>query len=118
MRYLLVIQESEPDFTARNDPEKSEAYWQTWIAYTQLVAKADPNFSGTVLQGPETGTFVTGTGADKVVQDGPFAGTKEHLGGFYMFDVENLDVALELAAACPATKNGRVEVRPVLPMNN
>ena len=118
MKYLLVIQEADADFAARNDPQLSKQYWQSWQAYSALVAKADPEFSGAALQGPETGTFVRGKGSTKQVQDGPYAGTKEHLGGYYMINVDNLDIALELAAACPATTNGQVEVRPVLPMNS
>lgn len=118
MKYLLVIQEADADFAARSDPQLSDAYWESWQNYSALVAKADPDFSGAALQGPETGTFVCGQGASKQVQDGPYAGTKEHLGGFFMIDVDNLDIALELASACPATKHGRVEVRPVLPTNS
>lgn len=118
MKYVLIIQEAEEDFAARNDPNLAGQYWESWQNYSAEVAKADPDFSGAALQGPESGTFVRGQGVSKQVQDGPYADTKEHLGGFFIFDVDNLDIALDLAAACPATQNGHVEVRPILPMNS
>jgi len=117
MKYMIVISESEGDFARRDDPEHAGAYWESWQVYGQLIANADPDFTGVALQAPETGTFIRGKGAGKQVQDGPFADAKEHLGGFFIVDVADLDAALALAAECPAVENGHVEVRPVLPMN-
>ena len=61
-----------------------------------------------------TATTVSIRDGETVTVDGPFADTKEHLGGFYLFDCENLDVALDLAAKIPSAPVGHVEVRPVM----
>ncbi|MEM0986745.1 MAG: YciI family protein [Pseudomonadota bacterium] len=113
MRYMITIHEHEEDFAARNNPDLAPAYWATWHAYfANEVAAADPNQTGAALQDPATATTIRGT----TIQDGPFADSKEQLGGFFIVDVENLDVALKLAAKCPACEKGGVEVRPVLPV--
>lgn len=114
MKYMMILQEHENDFADRINPEKANAYWQSWQVFSQLIATADPNFTGAALQTPETGTTVR----ENAVEDGPFAATKEQLGGFFIVDVDNLDIALDLAKKCPASKNGAVEVRPVLPMSD
>jgi len=112
MKYMLIIQEHESDFARRNDPAEAPAYWQGWQTFTDIVRKADPEFSGAALQPSETATTVRAGG----IQDGPFADTREQLGGFYMIDVDNLDIALDVAGKCPAVESGAVEVRPILPM--
>lgn len=114
MKYMIVIQEHEDEFAQRNDPDHQQAYWQSWQIFTDIVKKADPAYSGAALQPPETATTVRASG----IEDGPFADTKEQLGGFYLIDVENLDIALNIARQCPAVENGAVEVRPVLPMGD
>jgi hypothetical protein len=63
------------------------------------------------LQPTSTATTVSLATGSKVVQDGPFAETKEQLGGYFVVDAPNLDVALDWAAKCPAAKYGRIEVR-------
>lgn len=117
MKYMLVIHEDQSDFAARNDPARAETYWAAWMSYAEQIKAADPDYTGAALQPPETGTTVSGQGDAKQVHDGPFADSKEQLGGFFIIDVDNLDIALELASTCPATKNGAVEVRPVLPQS-
>lgn len=114
MKYMLIIQEHESDFARRNDPAQAPSYWQSWQTFTDIVRKADPDYTGAALQPAETATTVRAGG----IQDGPFADTREQLGGFYMINVDNLDIALEVAGKCPAVENGAVEVRPVLPMGN
>ena len=71
---------------------------------------------GAGLQPPATGTTVRLRGGARQVHDGPFADTKEQLGGYYIIEVPNLDAALEWAAKCPAAPTGSVEVRPHVPM--
>ena len=112
MKYMVMIQEHADDFAKRNHPEHAEAYWQSWSVYSDFIRKADPDYTGAALQPPETATTISASG----IQDGPFADTKEQLGGFFIINVENLDIALDIARQCPATQNGAVEVRPVLPM--
>ena len=71
--------------------------------------------SGAGLQPPETATTVRLKGEQRHVQDGPFADTKEQLGGFFVIDVPDLDAALAWAARSPAATDAAVEVRPVMP---
>lgn len=111
MKYMFVLLEHEEEIANRDDPAKAESYWSGWRAYFDIVAKADPNFSGAALQPASTATTVRASG----IEDGPFADTREQLGGFFLADLDNLDEALQLAQACPATKRGAVEVRPVQP---
>jgi hypothetical protein len=72
--------------------------------------------SGACLQGPETGAVVRVTAKGREVQDGPYADSKEQLGGFAIIEADSLEVALEWAERCPGASDGAVEVRPVLPM--
>jgi hypothetical protein len=69
---------------------------------------------GKGLEPPSTGTTVRLRDGERIVQDGPYADTKEQLGGFFVIDVPDLDAALDWAARCPAATDGVVEVRPVL----
>jgi hypothetical protein len=71
--------------------------------------------SGAGLQGVETATTVQVRAGERLLTDGPFADTKEHLLGFYVIDVPDLDTALDWAAKVPNVRTGSVEVRPVMP---
>ncbi len=115
MQYMLVFSEGQDAFDRRNDPEKAGPYWGAWTAYARAVAEAGIVVSGAGLQPPATATHVTVRDGKRHVQDGPFADAKEHLGGFFVIDVPDLDAALEWAARSPAASYGRVEVRPTLP---
>lgn len=83
--------------------------------YTQALIEAGIMVSGAGLQGVETATTVQMRDGERLLTDGPFADTKEHLIGFYVIDVPDLDTALEWAAKVPNVRTGSVEVRPVLP---
>lgn len=110
MKYAILIYEPETDFQARIDPT-NETYWR---AYGDALG--DKIVGGDPLQPPGTATTVRLADGKRLVQDGPFADTKEQLGGFMIIEVPDLDAALEWAARCPAASSGVVEVRPVLPM--
>ncbi|MEM9739107.1 MAG: YciI family protein [Pseudomonadota bacterium] len=112
MRYMIIIQEHEKDFEKRDDPEAGPAYWQSWQTFSDIVREVDPDFSGAALYPPGTATTVR----PNCIEDGPLADTREQLGGFFIVNVDHLDIALEIAAKCPAFTNGAIEVRPVLPM--
>jgi hypothetical protein len=92
-------------------------YWAGWRAYGQALTEAGVMKGGLPLQGPAAGTVLRLDGSSRHVQDGPYADTKEQLGGFYIIDVADLDAALAWAARCPAASGGAVEVRPVLQRN-
>jgi hypothetical protein len=114
MEYMLMFYLSKADQETRRDPAKSEAYHAGWMAYLDAIRASGHVRSGAGLQGAETATTVKVEGGKRQVQDGPFADTKEQLGGFFVIDVPDLDTALTWAARAPCAATGGVEVRPVL----
>ena len=114
MQYLLMAMESADDFAARSDPERSEAYWEAWNAYLEALAASGVMTAAAGLQGPDVATTVRVEAGRRVLHDGPFADTKEHLGGYFVIDVDTLDEALQWAERCPSAAYASVEVRPLL----
>jgi len=113
MKYLILAYESSAAFDARTGEDRA-AYMGAWQAYAAALKNSGHHVSGSGLEAPSTGTTVRLRGGERTVQDGPYADTKEQLGGFFIIDVPDLDVALDWAARCPAAADGVVEVRPVL----
>ena len=114
MKYTILVYETEAAFSSRADERRKEAYWGAYRAYTQALQAAGVMVGGAGLQPPPLGTTVRQRDGKRQVQDGPYAETKEQLGGFYEIDVPDLDTALDWAARCPAASSGAVEVRPNL----
>ena len=108
MKYVFLLYMDEPD------APPSEAEVKLWMDFNEDAAKVATLVAGEALQSVATATTVSVRDGETVTTDGPFADTKEHLGGFYIFDCENLDVALNLAAKIPSAPVGHVEVRPVM----
>lgn len=113
MKYMILIY-NEPGQPQLETEAQQEAEMGEWFAVTQRMADSGELVSGEPLQGIETATTVTVRDGETIVTDGPFAETKEILGGFYIVDVENLARAQELAAELPSAKYGRNEVRPLM----
>ncbi len=116
MEYMLVFNETAADNAQGQDPATAPAYWGAWNAYVGAMYGAGIVVSGNGLQPPHTATHVRVRNGQRQVQDGPFADTREHLGGYFIVNVPSLDVALEWAARAPNTATGTTEVRPVLQM--
>jgi hypothetical protein len=116
MQFMLIIQEAPEDIAARDDAERAGAYWAGWQAYSQALREAGVTVGGNALQPAETATTLRMRGGERVIQDGPFADSKEVLGGYYIIEVDDLDAALGWAARCPGAAHGAIEVRPVLSM--
>jgi len=114
MQFALLIYESPKAFAARNS-DKADPYLAAWRAYYKALVEADIYVGGDPLQAPETATTVRLKDGKRRVQDGPFADTKEQLGGFTILELPSLDAALDWAARCPAASIGAVEVRPLSP---
>ncbi len=115
MEYLLMAMEDERAFEAREDPELRDVYWQSWNAYIAALTDAGILRGAGGLEPPFTATTVRVLDGAPVVQDGPFAETKEQLGGYFVIDVADLDAALAWAARCPSADGGSCELRPLLP---
>jgi hypothetical protein len=116
MKYTILVYENAGDFTARTDAKRKDAYWGAYRAYTKALTEAGVMVGGAGLQPPPLATTIRLRDGKRQVQDGPFAETKEQLGGFYVIEVPDLDRALDWAARCPSAANGSVEVRPNLSM--
>lgn len=115
MQYMLIYKETEQEIAKRDNPETAPAYWGAWMAYIGALNKAGVMVSGNGLQPPATATHVQIRNGKRHVHDGPYADTKEHLGGYVIIEVASLDDALEWAARSPSAACGSTEVRPVLP---
>lgn len=117
MQYMLMMYETDSELNRRNEPAEAGKYWAGWNAYIEALGKAGIIIHGNGLQEPQTATTVRITGGKRHVQDGPFAETREQLGGYFIIEAKSLDDALEWAARAPCAAAGGVEVRPVmLPM--
>ncbi len=113
MQYVMLIYESPADFESRQ-PSEREPYLAAWRAYYRALVDAGAYIrGGAPLKEPGTGTTIRVKDGLRHVQDGPFAETKDQLGGFMILDFASLDDALEWAARCPAAATGAVEVRPM-----
>ena len=111
MKYLLTLYMEERDWS-ETSPEEAAASMKAWDEYTSALKDADGFVAGEGLEPVATATTIR-LAEDNVVTDGPFAETKERLAGFYLIDVDDLDVALEWAGKVPMP-GGAVEVRPVM----
>jgi hypothetical protein len=115
MRYLILIYEetSASPPAEPPPPDVLEATSKAYNGYTQMLKDRGAFLGGDALQPVTTATTVRIRDGQTMTTDGPFAETKEALGGFYMIEAADLDEALALAAACPAAQYGSIEVRPI-----
>jgi hypothetical protein len=112
MRYLALLYGDEN--VVVSDEEQQEVM-AAYVAFGEEGGKAGVLTGvGEALQPTSTATTVRVRDGETVTTDGPFAETKEQLGGFYLFECDNLDQAIEWAAKVPAAKDGSVEVRPIM----
>ncbi len=111
MNYMILIYGPE-DQTGTEEEQRAEM--QRWYDYDAQVQEAGIHVAGEALQPSTTATTVRIRNDETLLTDGPFAETKEVLGGFYIIDVDDLDAALSWAARCPSSTNGSTEVRPVM----
>ena len=113
MKYALLIYSNEAD-EPRPDTAEGKQYYEDFMAYTEAINAEGINAGGEALTASTTATTVRVRNGEVVTTDGPFAETKEQLGGFYLVDCEDLDQALDAAARIPTAAFGSVEVRPVV----
>ncbi|MGH2815505.1 MAG: YciI family protein [Actinomycetota bacterium] len=113
MRYALLIYASEQDWASQTE-EESQAVNQEYMAFTKDIVDRGLMKGGEALQPTSTATSVRLRNGDTLTTDGPFAETKDQLGGFYLVDCKDLDEAVEVAAGIPDARRGTIEVRPVM----
>ena len=113
MQHMLMFYDTPDSFACRTD-ERAGDYFAGWSAYVQALVQSGAVRDGNGLEVPETSTVVRLRGAERLIQDGPIADTKEQLGGYFIIEVDNLDAALAWAARAPCASTGGVEVRPVM----
>lgn len=113
MHYMLLIY-GEESMWAKLSPDQISAEMGAYMAYTQDLAKAGVLISGDELHPVATAKTISVSDGKQKVVDGPFAETKEALGGYYLINVETIEDALAWAAKCPGARYGRIEVRPVV----
>lgn len=113
MQYLLAIYVAERDEPAPGT-EAFDAYIGRYMSLTDEMREADVLEDGRPLEPVSTATTVRVRDGETLTTDGPFAETKEQLGGFYLLDCENLDEAIRWAARIPAAELGSIEIRPIL----
>ncbi len=113
MKYMMLIYTPEVDRSAAS-PEEQKAEMDRWFAYSDDLAKAGVMVAGDALHPVATATCVRHRDGKDLVTDGPFAETKEILGGYYLLEVPSLDEAIDWAKRCPAAPYGTLELRPVI----
>ncbi len=116
MRYLCLIYDEEKKLAALSKSE-SEAFMGEYFAFTEGIKKSGHHVGGEALQPVQTATTVRVRNGKLSTTDGPFAETKEQLGGFYLINARDLNDALQVASRIPSARLGSVEVRPIMEFN-
>ncbi|MDB4951127.1 MAG: YCII-related protein [Gemmatimonadetes bacterium] len=113
MRYLCLIYDEEKHL-AEMTPADSGAFMGEYNAFTESIRQGGQYVAGEALHPVQTATTVRIRNGQLSTTDGPFAETKEQLGGFYLIDAHDLNEALQIAARIPSARTGSIEVRPVV----
>ena len=112
MQYMLLIYQKDADVKALSEKEKG-AFYQEYMKFTEGITKSGHHRAGAGLQPVATATTVRVRDRKTVTTDGPFAETKEQIGGFFLIEAKDMDEACAVAARFPPARVGTVEVRPV-----
>ena len=113
MQYLLLIYENEAQTNAMN-PDAMGAMMSEYQAFTQSIVQSGQFKAGDALKPTATATTVRVRNGKIAVTDGPFAETREQLGGSYLVEAKDLNDAIAIAARIPGAKYGSIEVRPIM----
>ena len=113
MKYLCLIYDEEKKMAGMPKSE-ADAFMGEYFAFTEGVKKSGHYLGGNALQPTATATTVRVRDGKTLTTDGPFAETREQLGGYYLVEAKDLDTALAIAARIPGAKTGSIEVRPVM----
>lgn len=113
MQYLLLIYENE-SIAAGMSPAEQGAFFGAYMDYTQSIKGSGHMVAGDALEPVSKATTVRVRDGKTLTTDGPFAETREQLGGYYLVEAADLDEAIALAARIPSARHGSIEVRPVM----
>lgn len=116
MRYLLLIYQAPA--TSESSPEAIQEEMGRYYAFTQEAINRGYYLGGEALEASNTATTVRVRGGQTLTTDGPFAETKEELGGYYLLNCPDLDAAIEMAARIPGAERGSIEIRPIWEVPN
>ena len=116
MKYLCLIYDEEKTLAGMSKAD-SDAFMGEYFAFTEDIKKSGHYIGGEALQPVGTATTVRMRSGKMSTTDGPFAETKEQLGGFYLINAKDLNDALQIAAKIPSAKTGTIEVRPIQEFN-
>ncbi len=112
MQYLLMIYQNEAEY-AKLDPATGEKILGEYQTFTQSIIQSGTFKAGDRLQPTATATTVRVRDGKTLTTDGPFAETREQLGGYYLIEAKDLDAAIAVAARIPSARIGSIEVRPI-----
>ncbi|HXK12523.1 MAG TPA: YciI family protein [Vicinamibacteria bacterium] len=114
MKYLLLIYESESVGNGLSEAERGKIF-QEYMDYSRGIRRSGNYLGGQALQPVSSATTVRVKDGKTLTTDGPFAETREQLGGFFLVEAKDLDEAIRLAAGIPGARTGSIEVRPIMP---
>jgi hypothetical protein len=113
MKYLCLIYDEEKKLAAMSKTE-GDAFMGEYFAFTEGIKKSGHHLGGEALQPVQTATTVRIRNGKVSTTDGPFAETKEQLGGFYFIEARDLNDAIQVASRIPSARTGSIEVRPIM----
>jgi hypothetical protein len=113
MQYLMLIYHNEADWE-KSTPAERAAMYKEYGQFTKEITESGNHRAGSQLKPAVTATTVRVRAGKRVTTDGPFAETKEQLGGYYLVEANDLDEAIAIAARIPSARHGSIEVRPIV----
>ncbi len=114
MQVMIAALENTEDFADRRQTGAAfQAYMAPWFTFTEALSKGGVMRGGNALETADTATCLRLRDGKRIVEDGPYAESKEQLGGYFIVEVEDLAEAVQWAAQCPSMKNGAVAVLPI-----
>ena len=117
MKYAFLVYGDDSAWVDLSEEEQAELRAQEmprWITLFDELQKADPNLAGYELDGRDTAKVVRVRNGERIVTNGPFAETKEVVGGVFVIDLPDLDEAIRLASLVPTAEHGSLEIRPLV----
>ena len=117
MRYALLIYTDQSAWEAMSEEEEAAARTESlprWYSLFEELGKADPNAGGMELEAAREAKVIRSRNGETLVTDGPYAETKEAIGGVFLLELPDLDEAIRLASLVPAAEYGALEIRPIV----